>query len=245
MSIVLVHKLDKSNFIRSDLQAAAGLDQKPLFPLILPLDSISLPACVLSAAERPSLSHLKAFEGTSGASIVRYNFSMLRQADYALKSKAISLDDLRILINAVDFQLANSLAEEVLTDRGRIILTAARAFLFVVIRETRPICTVPKLIFRRLAAQLRNSIDRLSARQDCWYGLLWCLTLGAASAYESGENWDFFSSSLSRTLQMMNIQNTMELEVITRRFLWDQKLPGNFLDIHGPNLFSTTIESQD
>ncbi|CAM1507053.1 Fc.00g066940.m01.CDS01 [Cosmosporella sp. VM-42] len=229
----------------SDLQAAAGLDQRPLFPLIIPLDSVCLPARVLSAADSPSLSHLKTFEGSSGASIVRFNFSLLRQADYALKSKSISADDLRVLINAVDFQLANSLAESILTERGRVILTAARAFLFIVIRETRPLCTVPKLIVRRLAQQLRNSIHRLSTRQDCWHGLLWCLTLGTASSYETGENWDFFSSSLSKTLQIMNVQDSMELEAITRRFLWDQKFPGSFIDTYGPNLFCTTIDLQD
>lgn len=215
---------------------------KPLFPLIIPLDSISLPASVLAAAERPSLSHIRVFEENCEDTTLRFNFAVLRQAHYALKSKEVLPDDLRILINAADHQLASSLADTKVLAKAQLMLTAARLFLWVVIRETRPLCLIPRLILGRLRQQLQASISQLSAHQEYWHGLLWCLVVGAAAAHESNEDFDFFSIATSKAISMMQLGEAMEIEAVARRYLWDESFPGNFLATYGPNLFLPRIK---
>ena len=160
-------------------------------------------------------------------------------------ARAVSPDDLLNLINAVDHQLATSLADRKLSERSRLMLTAARLFVWVVIRENHAICNIPRLVTVRLKEQLQAGLAHLSASQEHWHGLLWCLTVGSACAYENGEEWDYFSTALSSTLQMAQIQEWTELDVISKRFLWDESLPGKFLEMYGSNLLTSSVEGQE
>ncbi|KAF7563497.1 hypothetical protein G7046_g618 [Stylonectria norvegica] len=226
----------------ADLQTAAGQGSKPLFPLIFPMDSIPIPASVQEAAEQPSLSHLRGFEKSNEHTDVRYNFSLIRQALYALRTEALSYDDLRIFINGTDHQLASTLSASNLTDQGRILLEAARLFAFVNTRETRALCLIPRLMARRLRETLREGFGLFEACSDSWHALIWILCIAAASSWESGENWDFFSVALPKAIQMAQVQDVMELQVILRRFLWDASFPGVFVEKHGPRLFTSIVD---
>ncbi|KAF7542505.1 hypothetical protein G7Z17_g11513 [Cylindrodendrum hubeiense] len=221
----------------SDIQAANGLGMRPLLPIVMPLDLVLLPLNVLTAAEQPSLSHLKVFERNSDDATVRFCFSLVRQGQYALESDEVPPHDFRIMINAVDHFLADAIGGDTLSDLGRILVTAAHVAYYAIVRGVPPPGLLPRIIVRRLRKQLDAKIHILSSRPEFQHGLIWCLVIGSAAAYETGENWDVFSTELSRTLQAANINGPFELAAILRHFIWHQKFPGVFLDAYGSSLF--------
>ncbi|KAH6997797.1 hypothetical protein BKA56DRAFT_607389 [Ilyonectria sp. MPI-CAGE-AT-0026] len=225
----------------SDIQAANGLGLRPLLPLVMPLESVLLPLNVLTAAEQPSLSHLKAFERNSDDATVRFCFSLVRQGQYSLASDEVPPYDFRIIINAFDHFLADALGGNTLSDLGRVIVTAAQAAYYAIVRGVPPTALLPRIIVRRLRKQLDIAIPMFASRSEFQHGLLWCLVVGSAAAYETGEDWDTFSKDLSATLTAGNIEGPREFEAIMKRFVWHQKFPGNFMDNHAPSLFPRSL----
>ncbi|KAM5383640.1 hypothetical protein ACJZ2D_001877 [Fusarium nematophilum] len=206
----------------SDIQAAIGLGTKPMLPMILDLETISLPFSVLRAAERPSLSHLEVFEADCGASTVRDSFAL----------------DFRVLINVVDHHLQTTLGGNDITVQGRLLLTAAHVFFYMTIRELPPDHHIPLVILARLRGQLQDHLPLLGSRQGFQHGLLWCLVIGAAAAWVSKKDWAFFSANLSRLLVLLDIQSLSHLKEVLAEFLWHDQYPGVFLNQYGTQLFN-------
>ncbi|KAJ4207765.1 hypothetical protein NW767_002004 [Fusarium falciforme] len=221
----------------SDIQAAIGLGTKPILPMILTMDTISLPLRILDAADTPSLAHLGVFESSFEDTTIQDNFSLVRQAQYSLKSKDVPMQDFRVLINVVDHHLQTTLGGDGLTPQGRILVTTAHAFFYLIIRELVPGHHLPRAILRRLREQLREDFMLFSSQPVFQPGLLWCLVIGASAAFESGQDWDFFSGNLSKALILLGVSNSLELEVILADFLWHEKFPGKFLAQYGHRLF--------
>lgn len=232
-----------SNNDRSDIQAAIGLGTKPILPMILTMDTISLPLRILDAADTPSLAHLGVFESGFNDTTVQDNFSLVRQAQYSLKSKDVPMQDFRVLINVVDHHLQTTLGGDGLTPQGRILVTAAHAFFYLIIRELVPSHHLPRAILGRLREQLQEGCLMLASRPVFQPGLLWCLVIGASAAFESGQDWDFFSGNLSKALILLGVSNSLELEVILADFLWHEKFPGRFLVRYGHRLFPPMLEA--
>ncbi|KAI8725076.1 hypothetical protein NCS52_00077800 [Fusarium sp. LHS14.1] len=227
----------------SDIQAAIGLGTKPILPMILTMDMISLPLRILEAAETPSLAHLGVFESSIDNTAVQDNFSLVRQAQYSLQSENVPMQDFRVLINVVDHHLQTTLGGDDLTSQGRIVVTAAHAFFYLIIRELVPSHHLPRAILERLREQLQEGFLLLASQPVFQPGLLWCLVIGASAASESGKDWDFFSAHLSRVLSVLDVSNSLELEVILADFLWHEKFPGKFLAQYDHRLFPPMLEA--
>lgn len=227
-----------TNSERADLLVAAASGTRPLIPLIHSLDTLNLPASLVDAAEQPSLSHLSSFEPTPESTEVTFAFSVLRQAHNALESKQLAQVGLRNLINAADYHVSTSIADLNHSDPSRILLMAAQAFLYIPVRETYAACFVPRLIVGRLRLELQDHLDELISRRDYWHGLLWCIAVGSAASFASGENWEFFSMKLRDVCQMLDIRDKEELETILKQFLWDEVFIGGFLDKYEHSLFA-------
>ncbi|KAF4458479.1 tachykinin family [Fusarium albosuccineum] len=208
----------------SDVQAAIGLNTMPILPMILTMDSISLPLTILTATETPSLAHLRVFEAGVDVTSVQDNFYLVRQAHYSLKSPEVPMQDFRVLINVVDHHLQTTLGGEDLTDQGRILVTTAHAFFYMTIRELAANHHLPRAILGRLRAQLQER---------------------AAAAWECGVDWDFFSQNLSMALALLNVSSSSQLNGILAGFLWHDKVPGVFLDQAGTMLFPPSLTNQD
>jgi hypothetical protein len=228
---------------RSDIQAANGLGLKPLLPIIMPLDSIVLPLSVLTAAERPNVLHLKGFERNDDDATVRFSFSLVRQATFASRHAEVSGDDFRILINATDHFLASTAAGDDVSDLGRIFVTAAHVVYYAVVREVPLKALVPRHIVRRLRTQLDAYLDVLRKDPTFQLGLIWVLLIGSAATYETGEDFEFFSSNLLMMLLCVNVHNPVELETIARRFILNEKFPGAFLRQYGSSFFAPTLNA--
>ncbi|RSL96516.1 hypothetical protein CDV31_013438 [Fusarium ambrosium] len=226
----------------SDIQAAIGLGTKPILPMILTMDMISLPLRILDAANTPSLSHLGVFEFGFNTT-VQDNFSLVRQAQYSLKSEDVPMQDFRVLINVVDHHLQTTLGGGGLTPQGRVLVTTAHAFFYLIIRELVPCHHLPRAILGRLREQLQEGLMLLFSRSVFQPALLWCLAIGASAAFESGQDWDFFSGNLSKALILLGVSNSLELEVILADFLWHEKFPGRFLTQYSQRLFLPMLES--
>ncbi|KAH7171178.1 hypothetical protein EDB81DRAFT_877177 [Dactylonectria macrodidyma] len=227
----------------SDIQAANGLGVRPLIPTIMPLESVLLPLSVLAAAEEPSLSHLTVFEKTPDDATMRFSFSLVRQGQYSLESQDVPRHDFRILLNAVDHFLADALGGDTLSDLERILLTTAHVAYYVIVRGVPPVGLLPRIMVRRLRQQLNAGICILSSRPEFQHALIWCLVIGSAAAYETAEDWGTFSKDLSTVIKAANVQGPLELEAISKRFIWHQKFPGIFLDNHGPSLFYSALNN--
>ncbi|KAH7163286.1 hypothetical protein B0J13DRAFT_33969 [Dactylonectria estremocensis] len=227
----------------SDIQAANGLGVRPLVATIMPLESVSLPLSVLTAAEEPSLSHLNAFEKTPDDATMRFCFSLVRQGQYSLESQDVPRYDFRIIINAVDHFLADALGGDTLLDLGRMLLTAAQVAYYAIVRGVPPTGLLPRIMVRRLRQQLDAGIRIFGSRPEHQHGLIWCLVIGSAAAYETAEDWDTFSKDLSTAIKAANIRGPLELGTIAKRFIWHQKFPGIFLENHGPSLFYSASNS--
>lgn len=197
--------------------------------MILTMDMISLPLRILEAADTPSLAHLGVFESGIDDTTIRDNFSLVRQAQYALKSKDVPMKDFRVLINVVDHHLQTTLGGQGLTTQGRILVTAAHTFFYLIIRELVPSHHLPRAILGRLGGHLQKGYGMLAGRPVFQPGLLWCLVIGASAAFESGQDWDFFSGSLREVLALLGVSNSLELEVMAADFLWHERFPGEFL----------------
>ncbi|KAF5006150.1 hypothetical protein FDECE_7453 [Fusarium decemcellulare] len=229
----------------SDVQAAIGLNTKPVLPMILTMDTISLPLSILTATETPSLAHLRVFEANVDVTTVQDSFYLVRQAHYSLKSPEVPMQDFRVLINVVDHHLQTTLGGEDLTDQGRILVTTAHAFFYMTIRELAANHHLPRAILGRLRVQLQESMLLLASWPDFQPGLLWCLVIGAAAAWESGEDWDFFSRNLSMVLTLLDVSSSSQLNGILAGFLWHDKVPGIFLDQASTMLFPPSLTDQD
>ncbi|RSL48305.1 hypothetical protein CEP54_012990 [Fusarium duplospermum] len=227
----------------SDIQAAIGLGTKPILPMILTMDMISLPFRILEVADTPSLRHLGVFESSSDDTTVQDNFSLVRQAQYSLKSEDVPMQDFRVLINVVDHHLQTTLGGDGLTSQGRILVTAAHAFFYLIIRELVPSHHLPRAILGRLREQLQEGFMLFANQAVFQPGLLWCLVIGASAAFESGQDWDFFSGNLSKALVLLGVSNSLELEVILADFLWHEKFPGKFLAQYSQRLFPPMLET--
>ncbi|KPM45515.1 hypothetical protein AK830_g1043 [Neonectria ditissima] len=221
----------------ADIQAANGLGVRPLIPMIFSLNSITLPTSVIAAAEEPSLSHLKIFEKDSGSSTIESCFSLVRQGQYSVRNDEVPRHDFGILINAVDHFLADILGGDNISGLGRILLTAAHIAYYTIVRGVPPIALLPRIIARRLRKQLDTAIPIISSCPEFQHGLIWCLLIGSAVAYETGEDWDVFSTDLCAAVQSGKIQGPLELEEIARRFVWHQQFPGAFLGKYCSTLF--------
>ncbi|KAF4979006.1 hypothetical protein FZEAL_4681 [Fusarium zealandicum] len=225
----------------SDVQAAIGLGTAPLLPIILTMDSVSLPLDILVAAQTPSLGHLAVFETSLDATTIRDSFSLVRQAQYSLKSRDVPIQDFRVVINVVDHHLQTTLGGGSLSDHGRILLTAAHAIFYLTVRELHPTHRLPRTILRRLRQQLEGRTTLLYTWPEFQQGLLWCLVVGAAAAYESGEDWDFFSANISMVLELSDIRDISQLKDMLSGFIWHDRYPGEFLDQYGTVVFSTSL----
>ncbi|KAK7430842.1 hypothetical protein QQZ08_002631 [Neonectria magnoliae] len=202
----------------SDIQAANGLGVRPLIPIIMPLDSITLPLSVLDAAEQPSLSHLKVFEKEPENSTVRSCFSLVRQGQYSVRNKEVSRHDFGIMINAIDHFLADTLGGDNISSLGQILLTAAHIAYYTIVRGVPLTGLLPRIMAQRLRKQLDTGIPILSC-PEFQHGLIWSPLIGSAAAYETGEDWDVFSANLSAAVQARSICGDLELEAISRRFI--------------------------
>lgn len=207
----------------------------------MPLDSIALPLSVLTAAEQPSVLHLKSFEKNDDDATVRFSFSLVRQAVFAADHPEVPGDDFRVLINATDHFLSATAAGTEVSDLGRVFVSAAHIVYYAVVRQVPLKALVPRCIVKRLRTQLEAYLDSLSRDPTCQLGLLWVLLVGAAATYETGEDFDFFSSNLLMMLLRLNVRDPVELETIARRFMLPPKFPGGFLRRYGPAFFAPTL----
>ena len=204
----------------------------------MPLDSITLPFSVLAAAEQPSLSHLKVFEKDPDNTTVKSCFSLARQGQHSVRNKEVSRHDFGIMINAIDHFLADALGGDNISNLGQVLLTAAHLAYYTIVRGVPPGGLLPRIMAQRLRKQLDTVIPILSSCPEFQNGLIWCLLIGSATAYETGEDWDVFSTNLSAAVKTANIRGPLELETISKDFIWHQQFPGVFLEKHGPTLFS-------
>lgn len=142
------------------------------------------------------------------------------------------------MINAIDHYLADALGGDNISSLGQVLLTAAHIAYYTIVRGVPPAGLLSRIMAQRLRKQLDAGMPILSSCPEFQNGLIWCLLIGSATAYETGEDWDVFSTKLSAAVQAGNIRGPLELETISRGFIWHHQFPGVFLEKHGPTLFS-------
>lgn len=222
---------------RPDLIVTVGKGTRPTFPLIRDWDSVSLPTCILTAAEQPSLSHLEAYEATPADTTIRYTFSLLRQALHAVRSGQVSTQNLRILFNSVDFRIANLLCFSGTAPVRHMLLATAQLFLACNIRDTHIECLIPGILGRRLMRYLQGRVEKILRQEAYWCGTLWSLFSCFISSPSNSEQRSFFRDALSMTIETMGLTEATQLRAIARQFMWDDERSERALQANMPIFF--------
>lgn len=222
--------------LRVDIQVAAGLGRKPIFPLIHGLDELYVPPYIIEEAENPPLSHLQRLG--DGAMDLRAVFLLLRQVVLAREHRSISANSIRILMNLAEVIVLNRFGDgqksSVGIQRTQALLYATHVFLYAGLRQVPPYMITMTILKDRLHKALSKAEVNWILWRDHLPALIWALFVGAAASidFRQGQGL-WFASRLKTILKIVDAEQKMDKEGLKdrlRAFLWFDDFGDTFLD---------------